>query len=192
MLFVFMDGSVSLTVTAWVTNVNTEQTFVTPWQRLTGDFGVYKGSTGLGVKSHQNDGSHLDGGSSSELDDLDEGLLFSFSEDVYFIDFWATYLTENDDFNFSLVTFLTDSTIETRDVFLDIAGLPPVIYNGQDEYSDVIALDPNAKGKHFMIWVDGNDDDARISHVGITQVPEPGVLLLLSFAILLLTVRKRT
>ena len=187
--FIFAHDGVTLTISAWTTNVRSsdldpalDQMVVTPWERLLGPYGVYKGSTGLGVISSDTDGSHLDGGEYTELDDLDEGLLFLFSEQVNFWGFAADYLSSNDDLNLSIVNFLTPTTIETTDIFIDRKSF----YDGYDGFPvfDVV-------GSAFMIWVDGDDDDVRIGDTYITKVPEPNTLLLFSLVLIGMAVRRR-
>ena len=90
--FSFVEDNVTLTITGWTVNVNSDQEVISDWSLLSGDFGVYKGSTGLGVYSSIGDGKDLDGGSSDDLDDLDEGLLFSFSEEVDLLGFAGDYI----------------------------------------------------------------------------------------------------
>ncbi len=91
-----------------------------PWSQVVGDYGVYKDSTGLGVIS--NDGSDLDGGRSSDTDDLDEGLLFSFSEQVNFLGFSAGSLTDNDDVNLAIVDFISPTELVLTDIFVDVGS----------------------------------------------------------------------
>ncbi|NQZ79990.1 MAG: PEP-CTERM sorting domain-containing protein [Colwellia sp.] len=195
--FIYSQDGVILTVSAWVTNVTSDsddtldQLMLMPWQRLSGPYGVYQGTTGLGVISSDIDGNHLDGGRFDEPKDLDEGLLFSFSENVNFMDFWAVYLTENDDLNFSTVQFITSTSIKTTDIFWDVSGIPPVGHTFGDEYDDVFGLYPGIIGKNFMIWVDGDDDDVRIGDVGFTKVPEPNTLFLFSLVLIGMAIRRR-
>jgi len=194
--FIYTQDGVILTVSAWVTNVRSDsddalnQMSLMPWQRLSGPYGVYQGTTGLGVISSDIDGNHLDGGRHDEPKDLDEGLLFSFSENVNFMDFWTIYLTENDDLNFSTVQFMTPTSIQTTDIFWDESGIPPVGHIIGEEYDDIFGLYPGIIGKNFMIWVDGNDDDVRIRDVGFTKVPEPNTLFLFSLVLIGLAIRR--
>jgi hypothetical protein len=180
--FIFNHDGITLTISAWATNVDTNQNVISDWVRLSGTYGVYKGSSGLGVISSDNDGSHLDGGQSSDLSDLDEGLLFMFSEKIDFWGFAADYLSDNDDLNLSYVNILNSGEITTTDIFIDrqansagYAGFP---------ISGVI-------GTAFMVWVDGNDDDVRIADTYITEVPEPGTLLIFSLALMGMVAQRR-
>jgi hypothetical protein len=179
--FNFQQAGVSLTVQAWVTNVNTDKKMLQPWSQLVGDYGVYKGSTGLGVISNDDDGSDLDGGRSSDTDDLDEGLLFSFSEQVNFLGFVAGSLSENDDINLAVVDFISPTQLVLTDVFVDI---------GSSYESDIFEIFPGIIGRHFMVWVDGHNDDVRIIDTAFIKVPEPIGLSLFGFALVLFNTRR--
>jgi len=183
--FVFNQAGVELTVSAWMTNVNSEQDELMPWTALNGfdgsqKIGVYKGSTGFGVVSNEDDGYDLDGGSSANFADPDEGLLFSFSEQVNFLGFAAGELSSNDDLNLAIVNFDPMGQLVLTDVFIDVAS---------DDDEDIFAVFPGIVGQHFMVWVDGNDDDVRILDTAFTKVSEPATLLLflISFAWLVRT-----
>jgi len=173
----YEEDNVTLTITAWTVSVNSDQEVISDWSLLSGDFGVYKGSTGLGVYSSVDDGKDLDGGSSDELDDLDEGLLFSFSEEVDFLGFAGDYISGNDDVNFSKVTFNNLGEIELEDVFIDR-------YSSEIFYTDFIGTD-------FMIWVDGNDDDLRIYEAAYIKVPEPTGIFLFGLVLICLSIQRR-
>lgn len=183
--FVFNQAGVELTVSAWITNVNSEQDELMPWTALNGydgsqKIGVYKGGTGFGVVSNSDDGFDLDGGSSANFADPDEGLLFSFSEQVNFLGFAAGELSSNDDLNLAIVNFDPMGQLVLTDVFIDVAS---------DDDEDIFAVFPGIVGQHFMVWVDGNDDDVRILDTAFTKVSEPATLLLflISFAWLVRT-----
>lgn len=184
--FVFTENGVTLTISAWTTNVNSTQDVLTDWQLLSGPYGVYKGSSGLGVKSSDQDGHHLDGGQSSDLNDLDEGLLFSFSEEINILGFYADYLNGNDDLNFSLVTHLTPTSIETTDIFFDQQA--SLIFDDEG----VFFAPDNLIGSAFMIWADGNDDAVRIVDTAFTKVPEPNSLLLFSLFLIGFAFKRRS
>ncbi len=184
--FVFTENDVTLTISAWTTNVNSTQDVLTDWQLLSGPYGVYKGSSGLGVKSSDQDGHHLDGGQSSDLNDLDEGLLFSFSEEINILGFYADYLNDNDDLNFSLVTYLTQTSIETTDIFFDQQA--SLIFDDEG----VFFAPDNLIGSAFMIWADGNDDAVRIVDTAFTKVPEPNSLLLFSLFLIGFAFKRRS
>lgn len=173
--FDFASGGVGLTVSAWTTNVNDAQTELASWQMLSGDNGVYKGSTGLGVVSSDNDGFDLDGGSSGSFaDDPDEGLLFVFSEQVNLLAFIAGDLSANDDLNFSRVSLQSPDSLDVSNLFVD-----------RNDGSEHYQLSSAAFGYAFMLWVDGNDDDVRIESLEFSTVPEPYTLLLLAIGLLL-------
>lgn len=176
--FSFEQGGVQLDVTAWITNVDDDQNEILPWQQVTSathgsDTGVYKGSTGFGVVSNDNDGSDLDGGSSTDLLDLDEGILFSFSERVNFLGFAAYDLGRDDDINFAVVDVVAPGQLQLNHVFIDESG--------SSRY-DAFPMFPGIQGQYFMAWVDGNDDDVRIADLAFTTIPEPSTFLLLSLA----------
>ena len=179
--FWFESAGVSLTVTAWTTSVNDQQTALEPWQLLSGEQGVYKGNTGLGVVSSDNDGVDLDGGSSGDFaSDADEGLLFVFSEQVNLLAFIAGELSSNDDLNFSVVSVLTPDTLETNNLFNDRN-------NGQAKFE----LSSDAFGYAFMLWVDGNDDDVRIESIEFSRVPEPETISIFLIGLIALVLANR-
>jgi hypothetical protein len=180
--FNFQQAGVNLTIQAWVTNVNTDQKTLQPWSQLVGDFGVYKGSTGLGVISNDEDGSDLDGGRSANTDDLDEGLLFSFSEQVNFLGFVAGSLSDNDDLNLAVVDFISPTQLLLTDVFVDV---------GSAYEEDIFDVFPGIIGRHFMVWVDSNDDDdVRIIDTAFIKVPEPTTLSLFGLALIFINNRR--
>ncbi len=182
--FAFTENGVTLTISAWTTNVNSNQDVLTQWQLLSGQYGVYKGSSGLGVRSNGQDGSYLDGGQSNDFTDLDEGLLFSFSEEINILGFYADYLDAEDDLNFSLVKFLTPTSIETTDIFIDQHA--SLMFDEEGVYFAPDYL----KGSTFMIWADGNDDAVRIVDTAFVKVTEPNTLLLFSLIIIGLAFRR--
>jgi hypothetical protein len=182
--FIFTKAGISLTVSAWTTNVKKNNKMGVDWAQVIGDFGVYKGRTGLGVKSSKNDGYDLDGGKSKKFkSDPDEGILLMFSEQVNFLGFVASDLSDNDDLNFSVVNFLSPGVIETTDIFMD---------EGSDQESDLFGVFPGIIGSAFMIWVDGKNDDVRIDDIGFTKISEPSTLFLLSIAFISVFFRVRT
>ena len=86
--FVFTENGVTLSITAWTAGVNSSGTLLNAWTQVDNNFGVYKGSTGLGVRSSLEDGYDLDGGASAQYaTDPDEGLLLTFSENVDLLGF---------------------------------------------------------------------------------------------------------
>lgn len=183
--YVFTENGVTLTISAWTTNVNSNQEVLSPWQLLSGQYGVYKGDSGLGVRSNDQDGSYLDGGQSNDLTDLDEGLLFSFSEEVNILGFYADYLSAGDDLNFSLVEFLTPTSIETTDIFIDQHA--SLMFDEEGVYFAPEYL----TGSTFMIWADGNDDAVRIVDTAFVKAPEPNTMLLFSLTLLGLAFRRK-
>ena len=181
--FDFSIDGVSVNVSAWNANVKDNQEFKKDWRQVDSNYGVYKGNTGLGVKSNENDGFDLDGGKKSRFTtDPDEGLLFEFSELVNFYGFFASELGSDDDINLSIVEFISPGNIKTTDVFVDI---------GSYEDEDLFGVFPGVQGLAFMVWVDGETDDVRINDIGFTRVPEPSTLLLFALAIIGIKVRKK-
>lgn len=179
--FVFEQAGVELTVSAWTTSVDANQTQISPWTELQGfdnheKIGVYKGSSGLGVVSNDEDGSDLDGGSSHNSRDLDEGLLFRFSEQVNFLGFAAGDLSDNDDVNLAIVEVISPTSIVITDIFIDVYS---------DDSEDIFSVFPGIMGDSFMVWVDGNDDDVRILDTAFIKVPEPTSSLLFFLALML-------
>jgi len=181
--FDFAIDGVSVNVSAWNANVKSNQKFKKKWRQVDSNYGVYKGSTGLGVKSNEKDGVDLDGGKKNRFKkDPDEGLLFEFSELVNFYGFFASDLGSDDDINLSLVEFISPGVIKTTDIFVDI---------GSDEDEDLFGVFPGVQGLAFMVWVDGKTDDVRIDDIGFTRVPEPSTLLLLALGIIGVRFRKK-
>jgi len=180
--FDFAIDGVSVNVSAWNANVKDNQEFENSWHQVDSNYGVYKGSTGLGVKSNDKDGVDLDGGLKESFSrDPDEGLLFEFSELVNFYGFFASELGSNDDINLSIVEFTSPGNIKTTDIFVDI---------GSNEDEDLFGVFPGVQGLAFMVWVDGETDDVRIDDIGFTRVPEPSTLLLLALGIIGVRFRK--
>lgn len=182
--FYFEEAGVGLTITAWGGSVNSSQELLIPFHQIFGldpisgeQLGVYKGSTGLGVNSNNEDGSDLDGGSSSNTSDPDEALLFQFSEVVNFLGFAAGELSSNDDLNLSIVNFVSATEFELIDIFIDREGSPS---------RDIFDVFPGILGDTFLVWVDGNDDDVRIIDTAFIKVPEPSSLAIFSLALLAL------
>ena len=186
--YLYQQGDLLLSVTAWTANVNGDQDVLEDWFPVFGGpqlpLGVYNGSSGLGVVSSPFDGEHLDGGSSGDfLDDPDEGLLFLFSETVNLFDIGIGSLGSDDDFNLSIVE-LTFPFFTTNDVIVD-QGRPA---NDREVNFD---FGNGFQGSAFLVWVDGNDDDIRIRDISVT-VPEPhGLALLLTAGMGMLLVRRR-
>lgn len=185
--FTFEEAGVELTVTAWTSNVNSLQEQLSPWSQVSGfdeqaKIGVYKGGSGLGVVSNSIDGEDLDGGSSHNIKDLDEGLLFSFSENVNFLGFAAAELSANDDVNLAIVDVISPTSIEIKDVFVDVYS---------DFEADIFDVFPGIFGKTFMVWVDGNDDDVRILDTAFIKVPEPTSSFIFVMAFFIFLVNRR-
>ena len=147
-------------------------------QVVDGGTGVYvsgSASGNLGVLSSSGDGTLLDGGDPGG--DLDEGLLFSFSEVVSFDCINFDYFTEKggDDFNLTVdgVTILWYVNANNSALF------SPLVTNvaGQfDEYNF-----SGITGKNFLIWADANTDSFRVDRMSVSvvnSVPEPSSVLL--------------
>lgn len=140
---------------------------------LTGGTGAYVNTTNsgnLGVRSRlTGDGVDMDGGYRSS--DLDEGLLFSFSEivDLSYIDFDSFTRSGGDDFNLTVdgVRILWDhNDYEVSPWVNNVAGQ-------FDEYTF-----NNLMGMEFLFWADGSSDSFRIDQMIVSSVPEPATILL--------------
>lgn len=176
---VYQESGITLTVSAWTTNVNTDQDQIQPWTFVDNGFGVSVREFGLGVKSSADDGSTLDGGYSDEaVDDPDEGLLLVFSHQVMISDFVLSSLSDNDDVNFSYASILSRTQVETTDIFQDIGA-------GDGPFG-MVSMNQPVSGYAFMLWVDGADDDVRLADIAFTHIPEPSALWLFLLAGLML------
>lgn len=180
----FTDGDVSLSVTAWTSSYDSDGNQLENWMQVTGPgLGVYQDEWGLGVISSDSDGNDLDGGSSSNFaNDPDEGLLFVFSEVVHIFDVFMGDLDGSDDFNFSVVDLLSPNSIALGQTVTDVFG-PPF----EEEFPFV--FDGEFRGSAFMVWVDGSSDDVEV--LGISTIPEPGVLMLFALGLLGLSASRR-
>ncbi len=176
---IFADGDLMLSVTAWTTSYNSDGDQLEAWQMVTEDgFGVFQDDEGLGVLSSADDGNDLDGGSSSNYaTDPDEGLLFSFSHNVNIFDFFMGDLGRSDDFNVSSVLFNNPDSIILGESIFDVSGP-----DGEREWA--FEMQDMFIGTHFMLWVDGSSDDVEV--LGVSAIPEPGSLALLSIALMAL------
>ena len=182
----FVDGDLSMTVSAWTASFNSSQTQLEAWTQVTGaGLGVYRDDNGLGVISSDSDGNDLDGGSSSNYaSDPDEGLLLVFSEEVELLDVFVGDLDRTDEINFSVVDlsvpsqpFLTQSVIdETGPAFFD---------EWPFEFADDFI------GSAFMLWVDGGSDDVEMLGIAVATIPVPATLLLMLSGLLALVLGRR-
>lgn len=182
----FVDGDVSLTVSAWTASFNTQQQQGEDWSKVTGnDVGVYQDYWGLGVISSPGDGNDLDGGSSGDYaDDPDEGLLLVFSRRVDVLDIFVGDLDGNDDINFSVVDLTNPDA--------PVLGNSEVDFYGPDfQVEWAFGLGPQFTGSAFMLWVDGDSDDVELLGVTVKKVPTPATLLLFMAGLTGLVIRRR-
>lgn len=142
------------------------------------DVGVYVSyANNLGVHSlSQNGDSHnLDGGSNHNLDDPDEGLLFSFDHTVRLDYINFDVFNSGNDFNLTV-----DGTLVLLDFGAHSTSLfASTVANQHDEFNF-----SNIVGNEFLFWADGNTDSFRIDRMIVTSVPEPTTLLLLSIGLI--------
>lgn len=146
---------------------------------LGGGAGVYVHTTAsgnLGVKSNlSGDGVDLDGGTSSS--DLDEGILFSFSEMVSlsFIDFDSFTSSGGDNFNLTVdgvLMLLNHNDNASSALVNDVAGK-----FDEFTFNDI-------SGTEFLFWADGSSDSFRIDQIEVHAVPAPATILLLGGGLL--------
>ncbi len=132
--------------------------------------GVYvSSSNNLGVASNSGDGHDLDGGYGSSSDP-DEGLLFSFSQNVRLDFIGFERFGSSDDFNLTIdgVSMLVD--------FGNGSTSPYAAADGSGSGFDFFDL----TGQQFLVWADGGSDDFRIDTMRVSAVPEPASLLLVA------------
>ena len=142
--------------------------------------GIYVSSTSsgnLGVMTDPRDETHsMDGGSSAS--DPDEGLLFTFNQQVSLDYINFDYFGSSDDFNL---------TVDGLSILTDFNGndSSPLVSNvaGQfDEYNF-----NNISGSQILIWADGNSDSFRIDRFEVSAVPVPAAVWLFASGLLALT-----
>jgi len=167
----FESGGLSVAVTAWTASYNSEGEQLEAWQQVMGEgLGVFRDSEGLSVKSSDDDGAYMDGGSSSDYaSDPDEGLLFVFSEAVTWFDVFVTDWQSNDDINFSAVALNDDGGFSLLSSLIDVPDQSGRSY-GAYEFAQTF------RSNAFLIWVDGNNDDIAVA--GTAVIPEPATAAL--------------
>lgn len=171
------DNGLELSITAWTSSYNSAGDQLQMWQQVTQDgFGVFQDDDGLGVISVEGDGNDLDGGSTANYaTDPDEGLLFVFNHKVDVYDLFIGDLSSNDDFNISIVEFISPTLLSLSNTIDDISG--PFFAS---EW--VFEFDGEFTGSAFMLWVDGGNDDIEV--LGVAVVPEPNTILIFSLCLL--------
>jgi len=171
-----VDG-VTVTLTAFSISNDNSGTISNKTQ-LTNGTGVYVSgsSNNVGVRSNlTGDGTNMDGGNVGSTSDLDEGILFTFSEVVTldFINFDS--FGASDDFNMTVdeVSILVDHNSSDGDI-------PGVVSNASasDHFNFYVT------GQEFLIWADGNSDSFRIDSVNATVVPVPATVWLFGSCLL--------
>ena len=144
----------------------------------TANNGVYVSSTtsgNVGVKSSSTDGSNLDGASSHDSTDVDEGLLFTFNQAVSLDYINFDYFGTSDDFNLTV-----DGVSIFADYNADSSALGAVNNTSQfDEYTF-----NNIVGTEFLIWADGSSDGFRIDRLEVSAVPVPAAVWLFGSGLL--------
>lgn len=143
---------------------------------LSGGPGVYVSSTtsgNIGVLSNlTGDGTNLDGGFTST--DLDEGLVFSFSQ-VVSLDFLnLDSFSGGDDFNLTVdgITYLVDH---------NASDVSPFVTNAATTDKFFIH---NITGTDFIIWADGDSDSFRVGGLDVSAVPVPAAIWLFASGLL--------
>jgi len=174
----FAENSVGLTVTAFMKNDLNE------WLRVQGGIaGVFHGSTGLGTQlGLGNDSNMLDGASNNLGNDRDEGLLFSFTDEVSLTHIDFANFSSRDDFNLEVDG--VNTLVKHRET--NSSGFT------EDEY-----YFPDYIGTSFMIWSETSTSSFYIQDISISHdsnpIPIPATFLLVSsgFMLLLGSARRR-
>ncbi len=178
-----LDG-IGLTITA-LNIVNDGIGNISSTTTVTGaGLGVYLSSStsgNLGVLSNTNgDGTNLDGDSGTPSpNDPDEGLLFSFDQQVSLnyinFDSFTSGSTSADDFNLTVdgVSVLVDHNAS------DVSSLVTNVPAQFDEY-----IFNNIIGTEFLFWADSDSDSFRIDFIEVSAVPVPAAAWLFGSALL--------
>lgn len=163
---------VSLTITAFTIANDGAGNISSMTQVTAANTGVYTSVSGLGVRSNSTDGSKLDGGNGSDVNDPDEGLLFSFSEAVNltYINFGS--FGSSDDFNL---------TVDGVTLMYDVGGLDTNSYIATTPEDDKFNFS-GIWGKEILIWADGNSDSFRIDDFTVS-IPEPSIVALMGLGL---------
>jgi hypothetical protein len=180
----FSVQDLALTISAWTTNHNSEQTELEPWKKvLSEDDGIFYADRGLGLFSNEEDSPFLDGGSSNDYtQDPDEGFLLQFSKEVSLLGLSFDFVdADEDDINISLVDFASDGSLLLTQTLFDLD-----IYSPFGDFGFII-LDgfsmPMASA-NFLIWVDGNNDSLAFRDVIVESISAPSstIFSLLAFS----------
>jgi hypothetical protein len=179
-----------LTVSAWTTNHNSEQTELEPWtQVLSEENGVFYADRGLGLFSREEDSPFLDGGSSNDYNqDPDEGFLLQFSKEVSIFGLSFDFVdADEDDINISLVDFASDGSLLLTQTLFDLD-----IYSPFDDFGFIIldGFSMPMVSSNFLIWVDGDNDSLAFRDVIVESVSAPPGALLSFLAFALLAFRR--
>lgn len=146
------------------------------------DVGIYVStSDNLGVVMASGDLHSIDGGNSSTTD-LDEGILFSFTQLVSLEYASFDLFTGDDDFNLTVdgVLQLYDfNATDTSTLAYQASGEPNEFY-----FSNII-------GQEFLFWADAGNDEFRIGRLEVQAVPEPSTWLLLGIGLIGISNTKR-
>jgi len=141
--------------------------------------GVYvSNGDNLGAESNSlrrgGDSHSIDGGSSHNPADPDEGLLFVFDQVVRLSYINFDGFGSGDDFNLTV-----DGNLMLHDFGAhDSSPLASSAFGQHDEFNF-----SNISGEEFLFWADGNSDSFRIDRM-IVNVPEPTSLLLLGIGLI--------
>ena len=179
------ESGLTLTITAFTLTNNGSGAISASNLLNAAGFGVYDDDgtfgDGLGVFNNlASDGKRLDGSSSNFRD---EGLLFSFSQDVNLerLNF-GSWDDNEDDFNLNIgfngssfgTNLLTDFGSFDTDALVSL-----VDGSSNDKFHF-----QNITGNNFLVWADGDTDKFLIDDIKVSiAIPEPSILALMGFGL---------